>query len=53
MAVGVVCLVAASRCATNAAASFNQLDLPEYETEEELTERLHYAIRETAGFGFG
>jgi hypothetical protein len=33
--------------------SFNQLDLPEYETEDELRTRLLWAIRETAGFGFG
>jgi hypothetical protein len=31
---------------------FNQLDLPEYETCEFLSERLLRAIRETEGFGF-
>lgn len=33
--------------------SFNQLDLPEYESYEQLRESLLYAIRETEGFGFG
>lgn len=32
---------------------FNQLDLPEYESYEQLRESLLYAIRETEGFGFG
>ena len=33
---------------------FNQLDLPEYSTKEELQERLLFAIREgSEGFGFG
>ncbi|TYZ59725.1 hypothetical protein PybrP1_006637 [[Pythium] brassicae (nom. inval.)] len=33
---------------------FNQLDLPEYESEEKLKQRLLLAIREgTEGFGFG
>lgn len=31
---------------------FNQLDLPEYESYEILTERLLCAVRETEGFGF-
>lgn len=34
--------------------SFNQLDLPEYESEEKLKQRLLFAIREgSEGFGFG
>jgi E3 ubiquitin-protein ligase HUWE1 len=33
---------------------FNQLDLPEYESEEKLKQRLLFAIREgSEGFGFG
>ena len=33
---------------------FNQLDLPEYKTKEQLVERLAVAIHEGAeGFGFG
>ncbi|DBA00602.1 TPA: hypothetical protein N0F65_007731 [Lagenidium giganteum] len=33
---------------------FNQLDLPEYESEEKLRQRLLFAIREgSEGFGFG
>lgn len=33
---------------------FNQLDLPEYETKEQLRERLHVALYEgREGFGFG
>jgi hypothetical protein len=33
---------------------FNQLDLPEYASREELQERLLFAIREgSEGFGFG
>ena len=33
---------------------FNQLDLPQYETEEQCRERLLYAIKEGyEGFGFG
>lgn len=32
---------------------FNQLDLPEYCSEEELELKLGLAIKETAGFGFG
>lgn len=31
---------------------FNQLDLPEYATKEILYERLMWAIKECAGFGF-
>lgn len=31
---------------------FNQLDLPEYQSKELLHERLMWAIKETAGFGF-
>jgi E3 ubiquitin-protein ligase HUWE1 len=31
---------------------FNQLDLPEYPSKEVLYERLLWAIKETAGFGF-
>jgi len=31
---------------------FNQLDLPEYPSKEILNERLMWAIKETAGFGF-
>lgn len=31
---------------------FNQLDLPEYASKEILHERLMWAIKETAGFGF-
>lgn len=34
--------------------SFNQLDLPEYESEEKLKQCLLLAIREgSEGFGFG
>mmetsp|Transcript_31231 Transcript_31231/g.48389 ORF Transcript_31231/g.48389 Transcript_31231/m.48389 type:complete len:385 (+) Transcript_31231:1948-3102(+) len=32
---------------------FNQLDMPEYTTEEELEHKLTMAIKETIGFGFG
>jgi E3 ubiquitin-protein ligase HUWE1 len=31
---------------------FNQLDLPEYASKEIMRERLMWAIKETAGFGF-
>jgi hypothetical protein len=31
---------------------FNQLDLPEYDSCEVLSERLLRAVRETEGFGF-
>jgi E3 ubiquitin-protein ligase HUWE1 len=31
---------------------FNQIDLPEYSSKEILYERLMWAIKETAGFGF-
>lgn len=31
---------------------FNQLDMPEYSTEEELERKLSLAINETTGFGF-
>ena len=33
--------------------SFNQLDMPEYTSEEELERKLTIAIKETSGFGFG
>jgi hypothetical protein len=32
--------------------SFNTIDLPEYESQEILEEKLLFAIRETSGFGF-
>ncbi|MBS94012.1 MAG: hypothetical protein CL799_06180 [Chromatiales bacterium] len=32
---------------------FNQLDMPEYTSEEELERKLTIAIKETSGFGFG
>ena len=32
---------------------FNQLDMPEYSSEEELERKLTTAIKETTGFGFG
>ena len=31
---------------------FNQIDLPEYPSKEILCERMMWAIKETAGFGF-
>ena len=31
---------------------FNQLDLPDYQSEDILREKLLVAIRETEGFGF-
>ena len=36
------------------ACSFNQLDLPEYTSAEEMREKISLAIREgSEGFGFG
>jgi len=32
---------------------FNQLDLPEYTSRQELSDKLMLAIKETSGFGFG